>query len=33
MAAASLTGMIPVCLVALFFQRGLIRGLTSVAVK
>jgi multiple sugar transport system permease protein len=33
MAAASLTGMIPVYLVALFFQRGLIRGLTSGAVK
>jgi multiple sugar transport system permease protein len=33
MAAASLTGMIPVYLVALFFQRWLIRGLTSGAVK
>jgi multiple sugar transport system permease protein len=33
MAAASLIGMIPVYLVALFFQRGLIRGLTSGAVK
>lgn len=33
MAAASLTGMIPVYIVALFFQRGLIRGLTSGAVK
>jgi multiple sugar transport system permease protein len=33
MAAASLTGMIPVYVVALFFQRGLIRGLTSGAVK
>jgi multiple sugar transport system permease protein len=33
MAAASLTGMIPVYLVALFFQRGLIRGLTSGAIR
>lgn len=33
MAAASLTGMIPIYLVALFFQRGLIRGLTMGAVK
>jgi multiple sugar transport system permease protein len=33
MAAASLTGMIPVYLVALFFQRWLIRGLTLGAVK
>ncbi len=33
MAAASLAGMIPVYIVALFFQRGLIRGLTSGAVK
>ena len=33
MAAASLTGMIPVYVVALFFQRGLVRGLTSGAVK
>jgi multiple sugar transport system permease protein len=33
MAAASLCGMIPVYLVALFFQRGLIAGLTSGAIK
>jgi multiple sugar transport system permease protein len=33
MAAASLTGMIPVYLVAIFFQRWLIRGLTHGAVK
>lgn len=33
MAAASLTGMIPIYLVALFFQRGLVRGLTMGAVK
>jgi multiple sugar transport system permease protein len=33
MAAASLTGMIPVYLVALFFQRGLIRGLTGGAIR
>ncbi|MEA2586825.1 MAG: multiple sugar transport system permease protein [Thermomicrobiales bacterium] len=33
MAAASLTGMAPVYLVALFFQRWLIRGLTHGAVK
>lgn len=33
MAAASLSGMIPVYLVALFFQRWLIRGLTHGAVK
>ncbi len=33
MAAASLTGMAPVYLLALFFQRWLIRGLTSGAVK
>ncbi|MER3436306.1 MAG: carbohydrate ABC transporter permease [Chloroflexota bacterium] len=33
MAAASLTGMAPVYIVALFFQRWLIRGLTSGAVK
>jgi multiple sugar transport system permease protein len=33
MAAASLTGMAPVYLVALFFQRWLIRGLTNGAVK
>lgn len=33
MAAASLTGMAPVYVVALFFQRWLIRGLTSGAVK
>ncbi|HEY8446031.1 MAG TPA: carbohydrate ABC transporter permease [Thermomicrobiales bacterium] len=33
MAAASLTGMAPVYIVALFFQRWLIRGLTTGAVK
>jgi multiple sugar transport system permease protein len=33
MAAASLTGMIPIYLIALFFQRGLVRGLTMGAVK
>lgn len=33
MAAASLTGMIPIYVVALFFQRGLVRGLTMGAVK
>jgi multiple sugar transport system permease protein len=33
MAAASLTGMAPIYLVALFFQRWLIRGLTHGAVK
>ncbi|MFN8662307.1 MAG: carbohydrate ABC transporter permease [Thermomicrobiales bacterium] len=33
MAAASLTGMIPIYLVALFFQRGLVRGLPMGAVK
>jgi len=33
MAAASLTGMAPVYVVALFFQRWLIRGLTTGAVK
>jgi len=33
MSAASLTGMVPVYLVALFFQRWLIRGLTHGAVK
>lgn len=33
MAAASLTGMAPIYLIALFFQRWLIRGLTGGAVK
>ena len=33
MAAASLTGMVPVYAVALFFQRWMIEGLTSGAVK
>jgi multiple sugar transport system permease protein len=33
MAAASLSGMAPIYLVALFFQRWLIRGLTHGAVK
>lgn len=33
MAAASLTGMAPVYALALFFQRWLIRGLTSGAIK
>jgi multiple sugar transport system permease protein len=33
MAAASLTGMAPVYLLALLFQRWLIQGLTSGAVK
>ena len=33
MAAASLTGIVPVYIVALFFQRWLIKGLTHGAVK
>jgi multiple sugar transport system permease protein len=33
MAAASLTGMVPVYILALFFQRWLIRGITAGGVK